>query len=151
MPRTNLRGVLIFFKICYNIFMEEKKDLNVEKYIKALQWAFLVVLIFEICALFLDYSWILFWTVQVAFYIFVVYRLSKEKIGNIAWIGVISTFLLSFTTAFIELLMNFRFWYIFSLITQPIIDAVIGALVISLFYLVYNKLIKSKGGGENAI
>ncbi len=126
--------------------MEEKKDLSVEKYIKALQWAFLIVLIFEICALFLDYSWILFWTVQVVFYGYVVYRLPKDKAGTIAWIGVISTFLLSFTVAFIELLMNFRFWYIFSLITQPIIDAVIGAIIISLFYLMYNKLIKSKGG-----
>lgn len=130
---------------------KEKKEINVEKYIKALQWAFLIALIFEICALFLDYSWFLFWFVQVAFYVFAVYRLNKEKIGTLAWIGAITTFLLSFSTAFVELLFNFRFWYIFSLITQPIIDAVVGAIIISLFYLVYNKLIKSKGGGENDI
>lgn len=132
--------------------MEENKDLNLEKYIKTLQWPFLIVLLFEICALFLDYNWILFWAVQLAFYGFVVYLFSKEKIDTVIWIGAISTLLLSFTTAFVELIFNFRFWYIFSLITQPIIDAVIGAVLITGFYLIYNKLIKkSKGGGTNAI
>lgn len=131
--------------------MEKEVNKQVEKLINLLKWPFILVLIFEIAALFLDNSEILIWLANLCFLGYAVYLMNKDRSNSlavVAWTGGVTIFLLSFTVSTVELILNFKFWYLFNLITEPLIYACVGAGLSSFMYLI-NKKYFMKGGELN--
>ncbi len=117
----------------------------IEKYFKWLIWPWLLVLAFEITASFLENKLILIWAANGGLYLFANYLLAKKgcRWSTAVWLNGIMTWLLTLIIDVVELIIDFKFWQIFNLITEPLMFAAIGALVSGGIFFIYKKIIKS--------
>jgi len=114
-----------------------------EKVFSLVKWPFLLALIFQICAIFIDASDLLFWLANGALYLYllvIIRKFPNQKIQLAASLGAIATLLLTFFTNLIKLFFDFKVWKIFSLITEPILYAFYGTLIFGLAIMIINKI-----------
>lgn len=146
-------SLLFFTKICYNIRMAEEEK-QIGQYIKILWWPIILTLVFEIAALFTNNASVL---IVAADIFLVLYMIVKAQIINhkiAAWLGGIVIGIIALIVAVAEFVINFKFYYFFNIIVEPIIYGAGAALLSSGIVLIINRLkIKTmeikKGGEQN--
>jgi len=131
---------------------EEEKQIG--QYIKTLWWPIILTLIFEIAALFTNNAsgLIIAADIFLVLYMIVKAQIVSHKIA--AWLGGIVIGIIALIVAVAEFVINFKFYYFFNIIVEPIIYGAGAALLSSGIVLIINRLkIKTmeikKGGEQN--
>lgn len=117
-----------------------------EKYFKLLWWPTLITLIFEIAALFTNNGEALIVAADIFLIFYLLIKIQPKKYQTACWIGGTVIFFLALCVALAKLLIYFKFYYIFNLITEPIIYAAGAALLSYVIFLIINKSTTMKGG-----
>lgn len=128
--------------------MDEKLQKTVDHYCRIFFWPFFIAAVFESAAVFLENSLLLIWLANFCLFIYVLIRLKTAQeftIQHAAWLGGIITCGLTLIWNLVQIITAFKFWYLFILITQPLIYAALGAGLMSFMYYLTKKILK---GGE---
>lgn len=116
-----------------------KQEKRVNYYVNLLWWPIILTLIFEVSALFVSNSDSL---ILLADLFLICYLIIKTKMSDYRlaiWLNGLVVLFLAFIVAIIKFFINFKFYYLFNIIVEPVIYALGAALFSSSFILIFNK------------
>ncbi|MFH0819010.1 MAG: hypothetical protein V1898_03385 [Patescibacteria group bacterium] len=113
---------------------------DIHSYLIQAWWPIVITLIFEIAALFTDNSGTL---IIVANIFLIIYIIAKTKITDYrlaAWVNGTVILFTSLIIALVKFMINFKFLYLFNIITEPLIYASGAAILSAGLVLTINKI-----------